>query len=115
MGHLFHKLIMAICPNFSIETDCAALVVALANLDDDLTDTGCVVGDCKDYRLAFTSVNVQHIFREANCVAHRLAHAARFSTVDEFWIDNTPSIIEDVIYEDICSRTRGLGLMSPSM
>ena len=63
---------------------------------------------------AFTSLSIRHVYREANRVAHRLAHVASFSSVDELWIDDTPSIIEDVIYEDV-SRTRGIGFMSPSM
>jgi ribonuclease HI len=97
-----------------LETDCATMAAALAKPDDDLSEIGRIIGDCKDYMLAFTSLSIRHVYREANRVAHRLAHVASFSSVDELWIDDTPSIIEDVIYEDV-SRTRGIGFMSPSM
>lgn len=60
--------------DFILETDCAAPAAALASPEEDLSDIGSIVGDCKDYFLAFTSINVRQVFREANRVAHRLAH-----------------------------------------
>lgn len=99
--------------NLILESDCATLVTAVNTLGEDYSDIGPIIGDCKDYMLAITSLNVRHIYREANCVAHRLAHVASFSIVDDCWIDNTPSIIEDVIYEDIHPPTRGLVLSPP--
>lgn len=33
---------------------------------------------------AFSDIQVCHIFREANCVAHKLAHTTNFSAMDEF-------------------------------
>lgn len=98
-----------------LETDCAALATALSSPTEDLSEIGSIVGDCKDYMLAFTSFNIRHIYREANRVAHRLAHVASCASVDEFWVDHTPSILEDVIYEDICPVSRGFGITSPSM
>lgn len=93
----------------------AVLASALASLEEDFSDIGRIIGDCKAFMLAFTNVKVRHIYREANAVANRLAHKASFSSVDEFWIDDTPSFIEDVIYEDFCPSSRGFGPMSPSM
>lgn len=43
------------------------------------------------------SLQVKHVYFEANCVAHRLAHIASCSSIDDFWIDETSSIIEDVL------------------
>jgi hypothetical protein len=62
----------------------------------------------------FSFIKCQHIFREANSVAHRLAHFASFSYLDDLWLDETPSIIEDILYEDLCSCTWGSSSMSPS-
>ncbi|KAK9929716.1 hypothetical protein M0R45_026803 [Rubus argutus] len=101
--------------DFILETDCAALTNALNSLEDDLSDMGHIIGDCKYYMLAFTSLTVRHIYREANGVANRLAQVASFSSVNEIWIGNTPSFIEDVIYEDFCPSSRGIGTKSPSM
>lgn len=99
----------------TLETDCAALATALLNSAEDLSDIGCIVGDCKEYMRAFTSLNIRHIYREANCVANRLAYVASFNTIDEFWLNDTPSIIEDVIQEDLFSLSRGIGITPPSM
>lgn len=71
--------------------------------------------DCKEFRTCFTSFQFRHIFREANGVALRLAHFASCSNMDEFWLFEAPSIIEDVLYEDFCNSSRGLDTMSPSM
>ena len=98
-----------------LETDCAALVTALANSAEDLSEIGRIVEDCKEYMLAFTSLNFRHIYREANGVAQRLSHTASFSNIDNFWVDDTPSIIEDVIYKDLCPHNRGFGNTAPSM
>lgn len=60
-------------------------------------------------------IQVKHVYREANGVAHRLAQFACFSSLDEFWINETPSIIEDVLYKDLCNCERGQRLSSPSL
>ena len=62
----------------------------------------------------FHFIHCRHIFHEASSVAHRLAHFASFSYFDDFWLDETPSITENVFYEDLYSCTRGLRSTSPS-
>ena len=42
-----------------------------------------------------------------------MAHLASHSFFDDFEIDETPSIIEDVLYEDHYNCNRGLGITSP--
>ncbi|XP_024163879.1 uncharacterized protein LOC112170820 [Rosa chinensis] len=101
--------------NVDIETDCAAVVTALKSDVEDLSDIGCIVGDCKVYLHVISSLNLQSIYREANVVAHRLAHLASVNYLDDYWLEETPVIIRDVLYEDSCTSTRGLGFMSPSM
>jgi ribonuclease HI len=100
--------------NIIVETDCAILATALAKTGEDLSDIGRIIGDCKEYFSTFNYIDIRHIFREANGVANRLAHIASYSNVDELWLDETPSIIEDVLYEDNCCPTRGLGITPPS-
>ena len=90
-----------------LESDCSMLVAALKGSEDNLSNMGCIIGDCKSYLRAFSSIDICHIFREANGVAHRLAHIASSSFTNEFWLEETPSIIEDVLLDDVCNRTRG--------
>lgn len=98
-----------------METDCTLLVDALAGVGDDFSQIGRIVGDCREYLCSFNSFVIRHVYREANRVAHRLAHVASLSNVDKCWLGETPSIIEDVLFEDLCNLTRGSGFMSPSM
>ena len=70
--------------------------------------------DCKEYRNTFTSIQFSHISCKANGVALRLAHFASFSAMDDLWLVEAPSIIEDVLYEDLCNCSRGPGMTSPS-
>lgn len=39
-----------------------------------------------------------------------LAHFASHSSFNDLWLDETPSIIENVLYEDYCNCTRSLGI-----
>ncbi|XP_040361695.1 endo-1,3;1,4-beta-D-glucanase [Rosa chinensis] len=48
----------------------------------------------------FNLILLRHVDREANGVAHRLAHLASTSSSDEFWVEETPDIIHDVLIED---------------
>lgn len=57
-----------------LESDCMQLVTALSNSCEDWSHVGRIVEDCKNYMTAFNNIQARHIFREANCVAHRLAH-----------------------------------------
>ena len=98
-----------------METDCAMLVEALTGVEDDFSQIGRIVGDCKEYLCSFNSFEIRHVYREANRVAHRLAHVASLSSFDNCWLGETPSIIEDVLFEDLCNLTRGFGITSPSM
>ena len=98
--------------NFILESDCNTLTTALSSLEDDLSEVGQIIGDCKE-SLKGRSIDIHHIFREANSVAHRLAHLASFSSISVTWLDETPSIIEDVLYADWCNSTRGLAPCPP--
>lgn len=42
------------------------VTTALASFEEDFSDMGRIIGDCKDYILAFTSLNVHHINHEVN-------------------------------------------------
>lgn len=89
------------------------VVAALNNVAEDCSEVGRIIEDYKEYLLAFNSVLVRHINREVNGVAHRLAHLASCSCIDDLWLDETPSILEDVLFEDLCNCNRGQDPSSP--
>lgn len=100
--------------NVELECDCASLVAVLSSDKEDYSEVGRIIEDCRRYIMAFNSIQIRHIYREANSVAHRLAHFASFSFLDDLWLEETPAIIRDVLYEDLCNCARGFGHTSPS-
>lgn len=89
------------------------IVTALASADDDLSQISRILEYCRVYLRSFNSIVIRHIYREANGVAQRLTHVISFSRFDDFWIEDTPSIIKDVLYEDDCFYIRNLDIISP--
>lgn len=78
------------------------LVMALSNGMEDYSEIVRIIDDCRTYITTFTSIQVQHVYREENGVVHRLAHLTNFS-----YLDNLHVIIRDVLYENQCtSRSR---------
>ncbi|KAL6223089.1 hypothetical protein ACLB2K_006479 [Fragaria x ananassa] len=51
--------------NIEVESDSAIMLQALTREEEDLTEVGTIVNDCKSYMQAFNFVSVWHIFREA--------------------------------------------------
>ncbi|XP_062014260.1 uncharacterized protein LOC133730740 [Rosa rugosa] len=73
---------------FDLESDCSLVVAALQLNVEDRSE-------------------IRHIFREANGVANRLAHLASLNYLDDIWLEESPMIIQDVLYEDSCTTARG--------
>lgn len=44
-----------------------------------------------------------------------MIHNVSFSFVDEFWLIETPSIIENIFFKDSCSSIRSFGFMFSSV
>jgi hypothetical protein len=63
-----------------VESDCAVLVAAIGSTVPDFSELGKVVEDCRDYMGAIGSLRVKYMYREANSVAHRLAHITSLSS-----------------------------------
>ncbi|KAL6194284.1 hypothetical protein ACLB2K_035368 [Fragaria x ananassa] len=104
--------------DIDIESDSILLVAALEREEEDLSEVGQVLGDCKDYMSAFQSIRIRHIGREANGLADRLAHLACAGLLDDVWLGETPVIIQDVLHKDICNSSivaRGSDVMSPPL
>ena len=90
-----------------LECDNSMVVNLLLSGMEDRSEIGCIIGDCKSYLTCFRSIQVSHVFREANGVANRLAHLASGSNINEVWLGEAPAIIRDVLYEDGCNIARG--------
>lgn len=69
--------------DIDLESDSSLVVAALANSTEDCSDIGCVMANCKDYMSEFHSINFCHVLREANGVAHCLAHLTNYSFIDD--------------------------------
>ncbi|XP_061993749.1 uncharacterized protein LOC133711661 [Rosa rugosa] len=54
-----------------VESDCSLVVTALQRDVEDRSEIGRIIDDCKSYLTSFHSIQVSHIFREANGVANR--------------------------------------------
>ncbi|XP_024196188.1 uncharacterized protein LOC112199393 [Rosa chinensis] len=65
------------------------------NMEVDASRAGLLLGIYQAYMSAFQSVQVRHIYREANGVADRLAHLASVGLLDAVWLEETPAIIQD--------------------
>lgn len=88
--------------NVELECDCANLVNAVSTEQEDFSEIGRIIDDCRVYKLEVRPIQVRHIYCEANGVAHRLANIASFSFLDDLWLDEALVIIQDVLYEDRC-------------
>ncbi|XP_024171590.1 uncharacterized protein LOC112177537 [Rosa chinensis] len=84
--------------NIDIESDSALLIAALKSKEENLSEVSRILDDCRDYMSAFQYVRARHAYREANGVTHRLAHLASLFSINDVWLDETPAIIQDVLY-----------------
>ncbi|PRQ49763.1 putative ribonuclease H-like domain-containing protein [Rosa chinensis] len=76
-----------------IESDSAILIAALKSKEKNFSKVSRVLDDCKDYFDDFQSIQIRHIYHEANVVANRLAHLASSCSVDDVWLGETSAII----------------------
>lgn len=101
--------------DIDLESDCSLVITTLANSTEDWSDICLVMEDCRDYMCESQSLNVRHIFCETNGVAHKLAYFTSVSFIDDVWLGETPCIIKDVLFEDLCNYNRGTGPSSPQI
>lgn len=80
-----------------------------------LSEVSRIIEDCKDHIKAISSIRICRFFSEVNSVGYRLTHFTSYSDLDNLWLVETPSMIDDVLYANCCNRARGFGVMSPSM
>lgn len=64
----------AVCQFVLRESDYALLIRAMERIEEDSSDVGQILEDCRTYLSSIPSIEFHHIYRETNGVAHRLAH-----------------------------------------
>lgn len=96
-------IVMQRWTDVDVETDCALLLAAVLRTDEDSSEIGRIVEDCRDDMMQIPSIVIRHTFREANGVAHRLAHLAKSHYENFFWFDEAPASIQDVLFIDECN------------
>ncbi|GLT45633.1 hypothetical protein SLA2020_194520 [Shorea laevis] len=89
----FRKVIM--------ETDCASIVTAInSTIPNVHSALSPVLSDCRQLMSSFLSCTVQHVHREGNSVAHELAKRALHAEADEYWIEEVPMGIAQLVTGD---------------
>lgn len=75
------------------------VIKALHQDEDDLTEFGLVINDCKNLILNFTNtVKISSDRRAGNRVAHRLGQFASLDT-PMVWVEDEPLIVVDFLLE----------------
>lgn len=54
-----------------IASDCAILIFALSNGQEDYLEVGQIINDCVSYQFSFNFCRVSHVYLEANGVANQ--------------------------------------------
>ncbi|TQD81099.1 hypothetical protein C1H46_033348 [Malus baccata] len=76
------------------------IVTALNGASMDVSPIGPIIEDAKVLLLLIAEATASHIRRQANSVAHKLARFALHSGGDSIWVEETPSLISDLVEED---------------
>lgn len=86
--------------SISLESDLLQIVTALNGASMDMSLIGPIIEDAKVFLFSIAEATTSHIRRQANFVAHRLARFALHSGGDNIWVEETPSLISDLVEED---------------
>ncbi|KAL0008685.1 hypothetical protein SO802_010187 [Lithocarpus litseifolius] len=83
-----------------IEEDNSNVMRAISSSMADLSLLGNVVDDVRHLVLGLDWVNFSFIWRGGNRVAHVLAQHARNISEDVFWMENSPPLALNALYQD---------------
>ena len=88
-----------------VESDSAVVVAALNRVSSSTVEVSRVIDDCIELMSNFDCCLFQHVRREANSVADRLAYFASKDQIVDPVLHNAPAFLQDVLYEDSCNAT----------
>ncbi|XVF85301.1 hypothetical protein PTKIN_Ptkin17bG0106600 [Pterospermum kingtungense] len=84
-----------------LEGDALEVVNRLCSKEDDFFDVGNIVEEGRVLTGLFNSCCIQHISRDGNKVAHRLAKLGVNCHKESIWVEEYPSEIHEIIFADI--------------
>ncbi|CAI9786406.1 unnamed protein product [Fraxinus pennsylvanica] len=83
-----------------IESDCLLLVQELQASSNSLANAGNIIADVKQLLSRFKEVQIQHVNRMGNSVAHALARNAWNVADISVWWDHLPSFLQNFLWLD---------------
>lgn len=84
-----------------LESDCLKLISHLKKGVIENTSFGAIVSDILFCSTLCVSVSFNHIYREGNRVAHKLAHMSKEFRVFWVWLEETPSEVNSLVISDM--------------
>jgi ribonuclease HI len=83
-----------------LEGDSKQIVDAIAGMGSYWCKYGHIIGDINEVMKGFRRWEVRHVRREANEATHVLAKSAIRTKEEKIWLEETPSIIIDVVNQE---------------
>ncbi|KAF5470679.1 hypothetical protein F2P56_011176 [Juglans regia] len=87
-------------PNLVVETDCLSLVQELQGTQESFSPNGNLIKDAKELMRHFPELQVQHVYRDGNRVAHNLARFAWIIDDIIMWWDSVPGFVDHALWFD---------------
>ena len=87
-------------PNSVLEGDSSVVLAAVNRSKDDCSLLGPIINDIKGVLCSMEGTSLIFVHREANNVAHRLAHAGLGISSEDRWVKSPPVFILDALLED---------------
>ena len=84
-----------------IEIDYVSVIKTIQDNAESTCDIGHIIDDVKHFLMAMKSYEFHHTKREANQVAHTLAHKAIQFDTEMAWLEEIPPCVSVVIWNDI--------------
>jgi ribonuclease HI len=89
------------CNNIVAESDSMETIESCTRVHQWSSDATAVYADCVDLVVSIGEVSFRHCLREANMVAHSLAHECFKVRLDCNWVDEPPSFILQPLLNDV--------------
>ncbi|KAB2632226.1 hypothetical protein D8674_028473 [Pyrus ussuriensis x Pyrus communis] len=86
-----------------VESDSMKAIVALNKTYSDSSAIGLIANDVLQLASSFSMLSFIHISCLCNGVAHHLAKFALSSSNNLVWIEEPPTLIQDLLLQNICS------------
>jgi ribonuclease HI len=89
------------CDKIIAESDSMETIESCTWVHQWSSEASAVYADCVDLAVSIGEVSFRHCLREANMVAHSLAHECFKIQLDCNWVDEPPSFILQPLLNDV--------------